>query len=77
VQEIVSAEQTPTLSIVLPLYEQLMKLLEDLKMKLPKLEHAISAAIMKLEEYLVKSRKAKIYILAMGKSFFVLILSFE
>jgi len=67
VQEIVSAEKTPTLSIVLPLYEQLIKLLDDLKLDLPKLEHAIAASIMKLKEYVVKSRKAKIYVLAMGK----------
>jgi Na+-transporting methylmalonyl-CoA/oxaloacetate decarboxylase gamma subunit len=76
VQEVVSAEQTPTLSLVLPLYEQLIVLLQDLKLELPKLEHAISAAIMKLEEYLVKSRKAKIYVLAMGMFLFLLFLNY-
>ncbi|KAJ7659386.1 hypothetical protein B0H17DRAFT_1185541 [Mycena rosella] len=50
VQELVSAEKTPTLCI----------------RQLPKLGHAISAAIRKLEEYLALSRRAPIYALAMG-----------
>lgn len=66
-QEIVSAEKTPTLSLVLPLYEKLIALLNKLKMQLPKLEHAISASLLKLEEYLAKSRQTKVYALAMGK----------
>ncbi|KAJ6548091.1 hypothetical protein B0H10DRAFT_1851448, partial [Mycena sp. CBHHK59/15] len=68
VQELVSAEKTPTLCIVLPLYERLILMLRDLKLKLPKLGHAISAAIRKLEEYLALSRRASIYALAMGKN---------
>ncbi|KAJ7157079.1 hypothetical protein C8R46DRAFT_873629, partial [Mycena filopes] len=67
VQELVSAEKTPTLAIVLPLYERLIIMLRDLKRRLPKLSHAISAAIRKLEEYLALSRRAPIYALAMGK----------
>ncbi|KAJ7629923.1 hypothetical protein B0H17DRAFT_1164250 [Mycena rosella] len=65
VQELVSAEKTPTLCIVLPLYERLIIMLRDLKRQLPKLGHAISAAIRKLEEYLALSRCAPIYALAM------------
>ena len=45
VQEIVSAEKTPTLSLVLPLYEKLVALLNKLKIQLPKLEHAIEASV--------------------------------
>ncbi|KAJ7468180.1 hypothetical protein FB451DRAFT_1039951 [Mycena latifolia] len=66
VQELVSAEKTPTLSIVLPLYERLIIMLRDFKRQLPKLGHAISAAIRKLEEYLALSRRAPIYASAMG-----------
>ncbi|KAF5344239.1 hypothetical protein D9758_012370 [Tetrapyrgos nigripes] len=64
--EVVSAEKTPTLSVVLPLYEQLITYLENLKPQLPKIEHSIQAAITKLKEYLVKSCKVKVYALAMA-----------
>ena len=69
VQELVSAEKTPMLSIVLPMYEKLIIMLGDLKKKIPELSHAISASISKLEEYLTKSRTSKIYSLAMGTLF--------
>ena len=67
VQEILSAEKTPTLSIVLPMYEKLIVMLNDLKRKLPKLTHAISASVYKLNEYLGKSRKTKLYALAISE----------
>jgi hypothetical protein len=70
VQELVSAEKTPTLSIVLPMYEKLIIMLSDLKKKTPELSHAISASISKLEEYLAKSRTSKIYSLAIGMPLF-------
>lgn len=41
IQELVSAEKTPTLAIVLPLYERLIKYLTELKKDLLKLCHAI------------------------------------
>ncbi|KAJ7433861.1 ribonuclease H-like domain-containing protein [Mycena latifolia] len=69
VQEIVSAEKTPTLSIVLPMYEKLIVMLRDLAKDLDVISHAINATIKKLEEYLGKSRRTKMYSLAMGKSF--------
>ncbi|KAF5375571.1 hypothetical protein D9615_009215 [Tricholomella constricta] len=65
VQEVVSADKTPTLSVVLPLYEQLISMLRDLKRSIPNLAHVISASQDKLEEYLSKSRKTRIYSLAM------------
>ncbi|KAF8164877.1 hypothetical protein B0H34DRAFT_829528, partial [Crassisporium funariophilum] len=64
-QQIVSAEQTPTLSIVIPVYKQLIGILEDLKQHLPNISHVIKASIAKLEEYLGKSRSNKVYVLAM------------
>ncbi|KAJ6614513.1 ribonuclease H-like domain-containing protein, partial [Mycena sp. CBHHK59/15] len=65
VQEIVSAEKTPTLSYVLPLYEQLIIILKDLAKELPKLSLGINATIRKLEEYFHMSRRTKLYGLAM------------
>ncbi|KAF9032317.1 hypothetical protein BDZ89DRAFT_907149, partial [Hymenopellis radicata] len=64
VQELISAEQTPTLSLVIPLYEQLIEKLRALRSELPKLQHAIDASISKLEEYLAYSRKTQICNLA-------------
>ncbi|THU83591.1 hypothetical protein K435DRAFT_689293, partial [Dendrothele bispora CBS 962.96] len=66
VQEELSGEQTPTLSQVLPLYEQLITNLTHAKEDLPKISHAIDATIEKLKEYVVRSRKNPVYILAMG-----------
>jgi hypothetical protein len=66
VQEIVSAERTPTLSVVLPIYEKLIVMLGDLKTLKPEISHAISASIDKLEEYMAISRRTKIYALAIG-----------
>ncbi|KZP25456.1 hypothetical protein FIBSPDRAFT_733815 [Athelia psychrophila] len=74
VQELVSAEKTPTLSLVLPMYEQLIGMLRDLKFELPKLGHAIEAASIKLDEYMGKTRKTPMHVFAMGK-FLVLVLS--
>jgi hypothetical protein len=72
VQEIVSAEKTPTLSIVLPIYEDLIVMLKNLRTELPEIAHAISASITKLEEYLVIARRTKVYALAIGMSIDVL-----
>ncbi|THU88275.1 hypothetical protein K435DRAFT_614132, partial [Dendrothele bispora CBS 962.96] len=67
VQEILSAEQTPTLSLVLPLYEKLVEELTQAKIDLPKISHAIDATNEKIKEYINHSRKNPIYILAMGQ----------
>jgi hypothetical protein len=69
-QQIVSAEKTPTLSIVIPIYEKLITMLSNLKRHLPNLKHAISASIDKLEEYMGKARSTKMYVLAMCMSFY-------
>ncbi|CAA7265591.1 unnamed protein product [Cyclocybe aegerita] len=66
VQELVSAEKTPTLSVVLLMYEKLIGILQDMSKSMPKLSHAIQASVAKLEEYLAKSCKTRIYHLAMG-----------
>ena len=66
VQEEVSAQRTPTLSVVLPLYEQLIQHLKKAKQLLPCLSHAMDTSIKKLDEYLAQSRKSRIYALAIG-----------
>jgi hypothetical protein len=74
VQEIVSSEQTPTLPVVLPLYEELRGIFGDLLKAYPKLSHAIKAAIEKLDEYLTYARKTTVYGLAIGKLFYFFVL---
>ncbi|KAJ7894679.1 ribonuclease H-like domain-containing protein [Mycena olivaceomarginata] len=66
VQEIVSAQKTPTLSMVLPLYENLIVMLRNLATDLDEISHAIEASIRKLEDYLSLSRRTRMYSLAMG-----------
>ncbi|KAJ3911390.1 hypothetical protein F5877DRAFT_93789 [Lentinula edodes] len=65
VQELLSAQRTPTLSVVLPLYEKLILELNAAKEDLPKISHAISASVAKLEEYLQYARQNRVYVLAM------------
>ncbi|OBZ72686.1 putative AC transposase [Grifola frondosa] len=65
VQEVLSAQKTPTLSMALPGYEKLILALRLLRRKLVRIAHAISASIVKLEEYLLKSRNTRIYAIAM------------
>ncbi|KAF9044267.1 hypothetical protein BJ165DRAFT_1348015 [Panaeolus papilionaceus] len=69
VQELVSAEKTPTLSIVLPLYEQLTVMLADFKVVKPQLAHAIEPGIAKLKAYLAETQSTKAYAMAMGTSY--------
>ncbi|KAJ8456137.1 hypothetical protein ONZ45_g18814 [Pleurotus djamor] len=64
IQQVVSAEKTPTLCLVLPLYDDLIQMLESLN--LPELQHAISAAIQKLKEYLAMAQTTRLYTLAMA-----------
>ncbi|KDQ21135.1 hypothetical protein BOTBODRAFT_49837 [Botryobasidium botryosum FD-172 SS1] len=64
VQELLSAQNTPTLAFVMPLYESLIDMLKALRAKLPGLAPAIMATVSKLEEYVLNSRKSRIYALA-------------
>ncbi|EIN06470.1 hypothetical protein PUNSTDRAFT_71957, partial [Punctularia strigosozonata HHB-11173 SS5] len=64
-QEILSAEKTPTLSLALPCYELLIDGWEDLRTQLPHLITYINVGISKLKEYLLYSRRSRIYALAM------------
>ncbi|KAI0059149.1 hypothetical protein BV25DRAFT_1962330 [Artomyces pyxidatus] len=71
VQELLSAQQTPTLSNVLPAYEKLIVILKGVIEDLPGLSHCILTAIFKFDEYLAKSRTAPVYGIAMGMSIFI------
>ncbi|KAJ3770231.1 hypothetical protein FB446DRAFT_808879, partial [Lentinula raphanica] len=66
IQELASSEKTPTLSIVLPLYEGLVDILGSLKVSLRNLSHVIDVSLNKLREYINKARTTRIYGLAMG-----------
>ncbi|KAI0058626.1 hypothetical protein BV25DRAFT_1810362, partial [Artomyces pyxidatus] len=66
VQELLSAQQTPTLSNVLPAYEKLIVILKGVIEDLPGLSHCILTAIFKFDEYLAKSRTAPVYGIAMA-----------
>ena len=68
VQELVSGEKTPTLSFVLPAYEDLLVALkrERTTGRLVHIGHAVDVALSKLENYLNLSRKNPIYAIAMG-----------
>ncbi|KAF8604217.1 hypothetical protein BDV93DRAFT_392795, partial [Ceratobasidium sp. AG-I] len=65
VQELLSAEKTPTLSLALPLYEQLIRQWREVAEGVPQLRYAIMQGVIKLEEYVVKSRQLRIHALAM------------
>ncbi|KAL0059499.1 hypothetical protein AAF712_013764 [Marasmius tenuissimus] len=64
IQESVSAERTLTLHLVIPLYKELLNILKSLKLKFPKLSHALDAAILKLDDYIKIAQGSKIYGLA-------------
>ena len=66
VQQAVSAEKTPTLTHVLPLYEKLALLYRLAARKLPELHGAINAAHAKLNKYLKLTQTTRIYALAMS-----------
>ncbi|KAJ2975727.1 hypothetical protein NUW54_g11681 [Trametes sanguinea] len=65
VQELLSAEQTPTASQALPAYERLLGLLKLAAKKHPKIAHGINASISALEQYMAYTRQTRVYALAM------------
>ncbi|KAF9002112.1 hypothetical protein BDQ17DRAFT_1243524, partial [Cyathus striatus] len=65
VQELLSTERTPTLSLALLLYEILLKKWQILQNTIPELSHYIGVGIAKIEEYLSLARSTRIYVHAM------------
>lgn len=64
-QELLSAEQTPTLSLAFPVYENLISNWREAAKRLPAFAYAIEAGISKLEDYVATARSSEIHILAM------------
>jgi hypothetical protein len=67
VQELLSGERTPTLSIALPTYELLISKWKHLQQTIPELDPFIGQGIRKIEDYMVETRKSRIYAHAMGE----------
>lgn len=66
VQELLSAEQTPTISQALPAYERLLNMLELSETSYPKISHAIRASATALRQYMRYTRQSRVYALAMS-----------
>ncbi len=66
VQELLSAELTPTISLVLPAYEKLIRLLKMASARYCLLSHAINISVIKMEEYFEKVRRNPVLTLAMS-----------
>jgi len=66
-QELLSAEKTPTLPMALPAYELLLESWRNLQPVIPELSYYIGVGIEKIEEYVTKGRKSRVYALAMSK----------
>ncbi|CAG7851404.1 SubName: Full=Uncharacterized protein {ECO:0000313/EMBL:CCA76236.1} [Serendipita indica DSM 11827] len=67
IQELVSSEQTPTLSIAIPTYEFCASTLSKIIIDniYPSLEHALHPAVAKLDKYIRLARSNRVYGLAM------------
>ncbi|KAF7372508.1 Dimer-Tnp-hAT domain-containing protein [Mycena venus] len=65
VVEFDAEEKTPTLSMALPAFELLLKSWLQMQQTLPELAHYIGVGIAKIQEYVNKGRKSRIYALAM------------
>lgn len=65
-QELLAAEKTPTLSMVLPTYETLVLLWQELAKAIPELSHYIGLGVAKIMEYVSKGHQSRIYALAMS-----------
>ncbi|KAH8073394.1 ribonuclease H-like domain-containing protein, partial [Cristinia sonorae] len=65
-QELLSAEKTPTLAMTIPIYEQLLRILRYLaRTTLKPLAHAINASIARIEKYMAKAKSTRVYSLSM------------
>ncbi|KAF8749017.1 hAT family C-terminal dimerization region [Rhizoctonia solani] len=64
-QEVLSLEKTPTLALAIPLFETITWSWEQLATSMPKLLHAISCRIFKLQEYLGMFKDAPVHTIAM------------
>jgi len=68
-QQLLSSSRTPSLSVALPAFEVLIECWKQTRVLIPELEHYANVGITKIEEYVLKSRKSRIFALAMGMFF--------
>lgn len=66
VQQVLSAEKTPTLSNALPEYALLIDYWTSLSHSIPQLSYVMEVGIAKIKEYVDQSRSSKIHVLAMA-----------
>ncbi|PPR02251.1 hypothetical protein CVT24_011602 [Panaeolus cyanescens] len=64
-QELLSAEKTPTIALALPAFELLIQGWLNKQKAIPELAHFIGVGIHKIQEYVQKCRRSRIYGLAM------------
>lgn len=67
-QELLSAENTPTLSMAFPVYEMMVQTWKKYQELVPELQEFIGIGIQKIEEYLTHSRLSRAYALSMSRS---------
>jgi hypothetical protein len=67
VQQLLSAEKTPTLPIAMPLFEQFLINLKEQQQRTPYLAPYIETAIEHLHKYMTECRSLKLYGMAMGE----------
>ena len=65
-QQLQSSSWTPSQSVALPTFEVLIECWKKTRAIIPELAHYINVGILKIEEYVVKSRKSRIFALAMS-----------
>ena len=65
-QQLLSSSRTPSLSVALPAFEVLIECWKKTRAIIPELTQYINVGILKIEEYVLKSRKSRIFALAMS-----------
>lgn len=71
-QQLLSSSRTPSLSMALPAFEVLVEAWKNTRTIIPELSHYIDVGIVKIDEYVVKSRKSRAHALAMSMYSFAL-----
>jgi hypothetical protein len=66
VQQLLSAEKTPTLPLAMPLFEQFLVNLKEQQRRTPYLAPFIEVAVEHLTKYIHECRSLKLYGMAMG-----------
>lgn len=65
-QDLLSSDQTPTLTFSLPIYDKIVSQWEIKQKEYPLLSAPIQAGISKIKEYIAKTQESRIYAFAIG-----------